>query len=468
MSDMPQEGVPDQEDLAAVFADHVTATTFDSLPDEAVRAAKHSTLDMFGVMLGASGLMDVMPGIVDLAKDWGGKEESTLIGFGGKVPAPTAAFVNGAMGHGLDFDDHLPEGHHPSVAVVPALLAVAERIGSVSGKDFLTALALGQDIFARLRKNVDWKQDWFMTPVIGAFAATAACAKILGLGNRQVVDAFGAASCQAATTLQIAYGTGSDLRGMYGGFAAKAGVLSALLAEKGVKGTDAPFEGKAGFLEVYFGNWDRAAMVAGLGQDYQGATTLYKLWPSCGVTHAYIDTALRLMGGPGRTEEIRTLEIFGGDFAKRLSEPVDFRRRPPTAPDAKFSLPYTVALALVKGTVGVGDFSAERRVDPVIGAMADKVEFVEDAKYDWSEELPAGAVRITLHNGEARHAEAQHDQTPGAARSPLGWKQLTAKFEDCAAHAVRPLTGAACRDLIHDIERLDELPDVTALTRHLK
>jgi 2-methylcitrate dehydratase PrpD len=455
------------EDLGATLARHVVTTGFDALPAEAVQAAKYSTLDTLGVILGASGLMEAMPGIVGLARDWGGKPESTLIGWGGKVPSVSAAFVNGAMGHGLDFDDHLPEGHHPSVSVVPALCAVAERKGGVTGEEFITALALGQDIFARLRKNVTWKQDWFMTPVLGVFAATAACGKLLGLSEEQLLNAFGIATCQSATTFQIGYGTGGDLRGTYAAFSAKGGVLSALLAETGLKGTSTPFEGKAGFLPVYFGEWDREAMVANLGKDFQGSTILYKLWPSCGVTHAYIDTSLRLMGGPGHSDEIRRLELYGGDFAKQLSEPADFRRHPPTAPDAKFSIPYTVALALTRGTVGLGDFSDERRSDPEIAAVAEKIEFVDDPQYNWGKALPDGAVRVHLENGETLFSEARHHDTPGAVGRPLDWPQIVSKFKDCAAYAVRPLAGEPADLLVRDVEKLETVPDVSAVIERL-
>lgn len=456
-----------EEDLSRVFGRYVAAARYETLPERGIRAAKYSTLDTLGVILGASGLMGVMPGIVELTRDWGGKPESTIFGFGGKLPAVSAAFVNGAMGHGLDYDDHLPEGHHPSVTVLPALLAVAERKGGVTGQDFLTALAVGQDLFARLRKNVAWKQDWFMTPVVGTLASAAACAKLLGLDDEQIAHAIGIACTQAATTMQTAYGTGGDLRGMYGGFAAKAAVFSALLAETGVKATSAPLEGAAGFLPVYFGEWDRAAMIAELGNDFQGATILYKLWPSCGVTHGYIDTALRLMGGPGRVDEIEKIELFGGDFAKQLSEPKEFRRRPPTSNDAKFSLPYTVSLALLNGTVRVGDFSSECRADPRTYDVASKVEFIDDPQYDWGRELPAGAVRIVLKDGSELRGEAKHDETPGAAHNPLGWSQLVTKFADCAGHAVRPFEDSEIKNLVGTIEQLDGISDITSLTGQL-
>lgn len=451
-------------ELADVFAAYVAATNFADLPPGARRAATFSTLDLLGVVLGASGLQDVMPKVIDLARSWGGTAESTLIGFGGRLPAPTAAFVNGSMGHGLDFDDHLPEGHHPSVTVLPAILAVAERRGGVGGEEFLTALAIGQDLFARLRKNVAWRQDWFMTPVVGTIAAAAACAKVLDLSEPQIRDAIGIACTQAAGTMQTAYGTGGDLRGMYGGFAAKAAVISALLAEQGVRATSTPMEGRAAFLPVYFGEYDREAMTAELGIDFQGSTILYKLWPSCGVTHAYVDTALKLMGGPGKTAGIAEIEVFGGDFAQQLCEPVDLRRRPPTSNDAKFSIPYTVALGLLQGTLGVGDFGADRRTDPAVTELAGRVRFVEDPRLNWGKVLPAGAVRITLSDGQVRHGEAGHDETPGAAQNPLSWAQLTEKFRDCADHAATPFDDERASTVIDLVARLDEVDDIAALT----
>lgn len=450
------------EDLGLLFARHVVGTTYAALPTDAVRAAKQSTLDTLGVMLGATGQMTALPGIVELARDWGGKPESTILGFGGKVPAPTAAFVNGATAHGLDFDDHLPEGHHPSSSLVAALFAVAERIGAVSGRDFITAMALGQDLFARLRKNVTWRQDWFMTPVIGSFAAAAACAKLLGLDERGVLDAFGAASCQTSGTMQLAYGTGGDLRGMYAGFAAKAGVFSALLAQAGVTGTTTPFEGDAGFLPVYFpGGYDRDGMLAGLGNDFQGSSILYKMWPSCGVTHAYIDTAMKLLTEVGGVESIQRIDVFGGDFARRLCEPADLRRRPPTPVDAKFSIPYTVAVALRHGTVGLGDFTDERRTDPATETLAAKVRFVDDPAYNWTSELPRGAVEFHLTDGRTLFSEAHHDVTPGSTKRPLTWEELTAKFADCAAYAVRPIDTQRRRRVIDQVDGLESLDDVS-------
>lgn len=458
----------DQE-LGQIFARYVVATSYEDLTESAVVAAKQSTLDTLGVILGGGGMMESMPAVVDLHRSWGGEPQSSVLGFGVKLPAPAAAFLNGAMAHGLDFDDHLPEGHHPSSSLVPALLALAESLGGVSGEDFITALAIGQDIFARLRKYVAWKQDWFMTPVVGAFAAAAACAKLLKLDERKVLSAFGIASMQSAGTMQLAYGTGGDLRGMYAGFSARAGVFSALMSQAGVTGTTTPFEGEAGFIEVYFnGEWDRAGMIAQLGTNFQGDTILYKLWPSCGVSHGFIDATLRILGGPGREDEIERIDVIGGDFAQRLSEPIEERRRPASVVDAKFSIPYTVALAVADGTVGVGDFSEERRHDARIGAVADKVSFVADSRYDWSDELPGSAVRVTFADGRVVEDETSHAATPGSTEHPLTWDELVSKFIDCASFAANPRAEAELRVISDRIRALESLDDVTSLAEALR
>lgn len=454
------------EDLGVVFARYSVSTGYEDLPEDVIRAAKQSTLDTLGVILGASGEQEAMAEVVELFRTWGGAEESTVLGFGGKLPAPSAAFVNGAMAHGLDFDDHLPEGHHPSSTLIPALFAVAESRGAVSGKEFIAAVAIGQDLFARLRKYVQWKQDWFMTPVIGCLSTAVACAKLLGLDERQVVSTLGIASMQAAGTMQVAYGTGGNLRGTYAGYAAKTGVMAAYLAKAGITGTTSPLEGQAGFLEVYFdNNYDRAAMVANLGSDFEGSSIVYKLWPSCGASHGYIDATLRLLGEPGRGEEIASIEVIGGDFAKRLSEPIESRRRPASDVDAKFSIPFTVAVAVARGTVGVGDFSAEKRSEEAVSKIADKISFAEDAKYNWSEELPPSAVRITLTSGEVLEAETTHGETPGSTENPLTWDDLIQKFTDCAGYAMQPLSQDRRAQLAQTIKDLEEVSDVAEIMR---
>lgn len=284
-----------------------------------------------------------------------------------------------------------------------------------------------------------------------------------------MVSTFGIASMQAAGTFQVAYGTGGNLRGTYAGYAAQTGVMAAYLAQSGVTGTTTPLEGQAGFLEVYFDNeYDRNAMVADLGTRFEGATILFKLWPSCGLSHGYIDSTLRLLDQVGGTGEIDRIEVIGGDAARRLSEPIENRRRPLSEVDAKFSIPFTVAVAAARGGVGVGDFSEEKRADEAVTSIADRVTFTEDPQYNWSEELPACKIRITLTSGQVLETETAHSQTPGSTDKPLTWEEIEQKFLDVSGYAVNALSAQDLEAIARTIRRLESVEDIAAVMQALE
>jgi 2-methylcitrate dehydratase PrpD len=262
----------DTLDLVHHFSACVAGTRYETLPPEAIDAAKKSILDTLGVILAASGLEPAVHGVIDIVREAGGKPECTLLAFGGRAPALMASMANGALAHCLDFDDHTPWGQHASSSVVPASFAVAERQGGVSGQDLIAAVAAGQDLFARLRCNVGWKKDWNISTVMGVFAGAADAGRVMGMSAERIAAALSVASLQSSGIMEIVCGTGSDLRALYAGFSAKGAVLAALMAEKGLAGMDSLFEGEYGFFRTYFdGRYDRAKMLEGLGKDYLAA-----------------------------------------------------------------------------------------------------------------------------------------------------------------------------------------------------
>ncbi|RDK06520.1 MmgE/PrpD family protein [Cupriavidus lacunae] len=450
-------------DLSYDFATFVANTQYINLPQEAVEGAKKSILDTLGVMLAATGVEPAVKGVNALVREAGGAEESTLLGFGGRAPALWAAFHNGALAHCLDFDDHAPEGHHPSSSIVPAAFALAERAGGVSGRDLIAAVAAGQDMFLRIRRNVANRQDWHLTTVIGVYAATATAAHVLGLKREQIVDAFGIAGMQCCGTMELAYGVGSDLRGMYAGFTTKGAVLAALLAEKGVSGVKSMFEGKAGFFNVYFrGEYDRAIMVKNLGEIYDGGSILYKPWPSCGASHGFIHATLELMKEHGLTiGDIEQIRVNVGDFQKQLCEPIESRRRPATPVDAKFSIPFCVAVAATKRQVKVSDFFGDALRDPQVLAVAQKVVPVVDDSFDWKTTLPKGRLDIVTRDG--RTLSRVGENVPGDVECPMSWEYLDEKFRYSAELAAVPPSSEGIRkaqEMVRHLEALDDATDV--------
>lgn len=457
----------DQTDLTKDFADLTVNTTYDAIPVDACDRAKQSIMDTLGVIIAASSLAPDVKPVIDMCLEMGGREEASILGFDGKIPALNAAFANGAMAHCLDYDDHAPEGHHPSSSIIPSTFALAERAGGISGKEMIAATAIGQDIFLRLRRNVTWKQDWHLTTIVGVFSATAASARVMGLNHAQVVSALGIAGTQASGTMELAYGIGSDLRGMYAGFVSKQAVLSALMADRNILGPSSIFEGKAGFFKTYLGNgYNREGILKNIGKDYNGHSLLFKAWPSCGVTHSYIHAMACLMKEQNlQSDDIKEIKVYVGDFQERLCIPIETRRAPSVPVDAKFSIPYCVGVAAVRGTARLADFTEEGLKDPTVLAVAAKVVPVPDPSGNWTAKLPYGRIEVTTNDG--RVFERIGDNVPGESEAPMDWDYLINKFKEAASFSRKPLTDAAIDRAVTLIRDLENLDDATEIMRAL-
>ncbi|RAM37388.1 MmgE/PrpD family protein [Arthrobacter globiformis] len=454
-------------DLSHHLGEFAAGLRFADLPHDAVDAAKKSLLDTLGVMLGASGMEPSVRPIIELVTDAGGKEEARILGFGGRVPAAAAAFANGTLAHGLDFDSQTPWGAHPDSSLIPALLALADRQGNVTGEELITAIAIGQELFIRLRCNVGWKMDWNLSSVIGVYSGVAACGSLLGLSAEQITHAMGIVSLNAGGTMQQIFGTGSNLRGLYAGFIAQSCVNAVLLAQKGMLGMEDLFEGEAGIFTVYFhGDYNREKILENLGETFLSAGMTYKYWPAVGNAHTYIHAAIELAREYEiKPDEIKEVRVYVGDFAERMVKPVEERKKPNTIMDAKFSLPFTVALALIKGKMRISDFSTDSLSDPRVLALADNVEPVFDPNLNWDLKLPAGKVEVTTRDG--RRLERDGSAVPGTPERPMTWEELNEKFSDCIqaspAHlAAETITRA--QNLIRTLEHCSEVTQLLELT----
>lgn len=459
-----------QRGLTYVFAENIANTQFGNLPAPAVEAAKKSVIDTLGVIAGASGAAPSVRGLVELVKEAGGRPDATIVGFGGKVPAWLAAFANGAMAHCLDYDDIEHESTcHPSSAVIPAAFAIAERIGPVNGKEFITAVALGQDLLLRLALSLPLMRQpaWHRSAVLSTFASAAAAAKLLGLDREGVVDALGLSLCQSAGTMEMRWGVGTDIGGMYAAFSARGGTLSALLAQKGVAGVKSCFEGKAGLFNVYFeGRYDRNPLISDLGTRFEGVNTAFKPWPACAITHVYIDATLRLIGESKiRPGDIDRIVVYVGDYAQVLCEPLPARQEPASTLDAKFSIPFCVALAAVKGNVVIDDFATPALRDARVLEVARKVTPKSDQRLNTNRGLPPGAVEIRTRQGKTHYKEVAKPY--GHPSNPVTWEKIAEKFEDCVRHAVRPLPEGNIRKAIGLARNLEQVSDVAEVIRLL-
>ncbi|MBU6269611.1 MAG: MmgE/PrpD family protein, partial [Sphingomonadales bacterium] len=364
--------------VSDTLAAHVAAMRWEALPEAARQAAKLVLLDAAGVMLGASGLCEEPRAFVELAQAMG-EGPCTVVGTGVRARLPMAALANGALSHALDFEDAFDKAPgHPNASLVPALIALAQAEAPIDGRRFLTALAVGCDVSCRmglaLRRPME-AGNWYPPPMLGAYGATAGAASLLGLEAKAVRDALSITLCQATTPGEIKYSAGTVLRAVREGFPAQAAVQSALLARAGVAGFEQPLEGRAGFYALYAGGEFAASdLTEGLGERFWIEHLTFKPWPSCRGTHPFIELALDLRARHGLDPAaIAAIEVEHDDVQAMLAEPPERKRAPAVAIDAKFSIPFTVALALARGRVGLDDFDAAALADPAVLALAAKV-----------------------------------------------------------------------------------------------
>ena len=455
-------------DLGFELAEHIVEASYDTIPLAAIDTAKKSLLDLLGVILAAGGLEPAVQPVMDLVRENGGSPQCTIVGFPDRAPASWAAFANGAMAHSLDFDDLTPWGAHASSSIIPAALAVAEWRGGVSGKDLLAAIAVGQDLFARMRQHVEWRKDWNISTVFGVFAATAAAGRLIRLSAEEMASALGIAAMQAGGTMDVVYGLGGDLRCIYAAFSSKAAVVSVILARQGIVGTRSSFSGEYGFFATYFGGrFDRKQMTEGLGTEYTGSSTLFKPWPAVGPAHSHIHATIRLVSENDLTpDDIAEIRVHVGDYHEIMCTPLEERRAPATLVDAKFSLPFLVAVAAVHRDVALAHFVDGGLSDPIVRAVADKIVPVPDASFDWTFELPDGRVEIVTHDG--RVLALTGTEVPGSPEAPLTWTDLQRKFISCAAVSQTRLSADRVSALQRMVMEFESIDDVTDLLDYLR
>jgi 2-methylcitrate dehydratase PrpD len=258
--------------LSIAIAAHVAEFRVEAMPVSTLHAAKRALLDGIGVMLGASGLSPEIAPFVDYASS-AGRGTAPILGHGIRTDVAMAAFANGAMAHALDFEDAFDAAPcHPDASLLPAVLAIAESDRPVSGRDLLAAIAIGCDLVCRLGLSLRREMEaggWYPPPILGAFGAAAAAARLRRLSPEQVRDTLSLTLCQATMPGEIKYSRDTVIRAVREAFPAQAAVQSSALAARGVRGFEAPLEGKAGFFQLYAeGHYDPSVMRDGLGEHF--------------------------------------------------------------------------------------------------------------------------------------------------------------------------------------------------------
>src|SRR6202140_779419 len=447
------------DDPAWKLAQHVCRTGYADLPARAVQSARRDILDTFGCMLGGSG----SPGIDELSlvtSRWGGLPESRVLLRGIRLPAPQAALLNASMGHALDFGDPLDTGGsiHPGVSVLGAVLAVSDSLQGVTGRDLLTAVALGLDVSCRIALASTLDRGWHRTAAIGVFGATAAAGKLLTLTPEQMLAAFGIAYSHAAGNRQCIL-DGALTKRMQAGQAASAGVFAAVLARTGFTGAQNIFNGRFGFFELYQPNgYDASVLLRDLGTAFRGEELSYKPYPCGRPLHAAIDAALAVRARleierPDEIEAV-TIEADPAGHCEQFGRG-PAKRRPTQVVEAQFAQPFLVATALVHGKGGIAE--VDGLGDAAVLSLSDRITGVA------RDHRPRGSLSITVQRTDGRSVTVEASDPIGSPEKPLTNAQLETQFRGCARNAVEPLADESSDGLLATIGRLETLPDAREL-----
>lgn len=441
------------------IAGFIIDTSYKDIPKDDVAMAKRCILDCFGVSLYAS-RQPIGKIITDFVKEQGGEPQSGVIGGGFKTNVSQAALANGTLGHALDYDDYgVTWIGHPTVVLLPAVFALAER-DKIPGDKIIEAYIIGWEVGAKIAAAIAERLievGWHPTATIGSLASAVASAKLLGLDRKQIKTALGIAASQAGG-LRLNFGT--DTKPFHAGKAASNGVTAAILAGKGFTANDSILEDPAlGFCSVLAREgYNLSKMVENLGSPYDitiGACI--KPYPACGLTHRCLDAISYLVKehriNPEDVNEVKC-------HTPAQAEDILIYPRPQSGLHGKFSMQYCMTTVLLEGKAGLREFTDEKVLSPAAQDMVKKVGFVHPEGPTGATDILrlANAVSIKLKDGREISKEVKYPK--GDPQNPMSWEETADKFRDCTANVMQ---SDEVEGVIQLMGKLESLTDVSGL-----
>lgn len=453
---------------AEQLADYAVGLSLDAVPEAVRQKAKLCILDTVGCMIAGSATR-----VGQVVRAYAGRGatggDCTIAGSGAPAALEFAALANGTMAHVLELDDgHRPSDNHLGCVVVPAAIAAAEDAGA-SGAALLKAVIAGYDIMGRVGQATCLPRmmtAFHGTATTGGFGAATAAGILFELSAAELACALGIAGTGGAG-LREAFVSGADCKSFQVGRSVWNGINAALLARLGLEGPRDIFEGKYGFVNSQTPIPRHALIVADLGTRFAVAESAFKIHAACGILFTAIDAALELRSTHRvDADRIERIRVALPDWVR--DDPVFARRRPQTAGQARFSIPFTLAAALRYGEVSPRQLSAAAIADPHIADLEQRIEVVEDPRV---EELfhatkeddfffYPSAVTLTVDGQDIYKFESSprgYDR-----RRPLSAEDVIRKFVGNAADVVGSDAAGRAVDTILDLESIAQV-DMSAV-----
>jgi 2-methylcitrate dehydratase PrpD len=444
----------DTREITAQVATFIEKTRISEMPGPVVQKAKQLVTDLLGVATAGSRekAARIIQGFIE---EQNARGSATIIGTDQRSHPAASSLANGISGHVLDYDDvSEPMYGHPTVAVLPACLALGEEL-DVSGKDLLESYIIGLEVTVKLSYGMNpahYEHGWHSTCTLGSMGAAAAAAKLLGLTGEQLRTALALAASQAGG-LQQNFGT--MIKPFHAGRAAENGVLAALLAQRGWTGDQNILEAPLGFFHLFCGpgHYDAERCVNSLGKPFEidRPGIILKKYPSCAFSHPAIDAALIITQDPHY--DVSKLERVEGRIHS-LADQILIHRNPQTGLEAKFSMEACVALALLDGRVNTKSFTDRRLANKDFKKILRRVQRVVTAS---DKKGPRGfgpaEVRVLLKGGDIM--EARVEKAKGNAENPMTEEEIREKYLDCCSDVLSQRSIEKSLSLLQDLDGLD-------------
>ena len=452
--------------LAHQIAERIHALRYDAITPVALDWTRAAFIDTVGVTL--AGIVEDGPRILLEVPGIAAAPGPSLIFASERRTSPLdAALVNGTASHALDYDDVSGTlGGHPSVMLIPAMIALGEMLGS-SGRDLVAAYVAGFETECRIARGVHfhhYDKGWHPTATLGIFGTVAAAARLLHLDVDRTAVALGLAA-SLASGLKANFGTMT--KPLHVGHTARNGLFAVLMAKQGFTANPAALEAKQGFLDVFNGpgtyNVDRILADWYAPLEVEAGEPGLKPYPCCGSTHASINRMIHLAHTHDlQPADVERIEVM--PHARRLPHTNNPDPRTPLA--AKFSMQYVVARALADRAVRLEHFEGDAHLDPAIRALMARIDarphpdMADDSPLQWGTE-----VAVTTRNGQRLASRLDDFERRGPGGAPMSRDELWQKFEDCAR---RSLLRANIAPLFERLERIERLAAVSKLTNLLQ
>lgn len=461
--------------ISRIISEFSVNLKYKDLPENVIYEVKRYLYDSIGCAFGAMGTKDVNI-LRDIYKDAGGKPESTLIGFGDKLPAISTSLVNSLMIRALDYNDIYwkEDPSHPS-DIIPAALSMGEKVDA-SMEEVITAIVLAYEFEQRLCEYAvpGIRERKWHHATLTQFVSPIVAGKVLKLTADQMVNAIGISGSHNHTIGCPTAGKLTMMKNTVDPMATQSGVVAALMAEKGFSGTEAVFEGKEGFMDCFGGwdvkkqevkpvmmqgrermdewKWDIDRLTGDLGKNYKILECSMKAFPTEALTHTHISATLKVVTNNNISyDQIKAVTVT--TIARACDILFDpHKYRPESRETADHSLPYCIAAALVDHKITTQSFSEEKLKDPRIWEVIDKIH--GEASEEFEKMFPAKQPsKVVIETNDGRKFSEYLEYPKGDPREPMTAEDLDNKFEGLAENKLTKERMVELKETIFNCEK---------------